>query len=49
MENGRTLGFRGDETVKYADVVSREEAMTMNTAFGKSGHATSSSIFTKEV
>ena len=29
MDNGRTLGFRGDQAVKYADVVSGGEAMTM--------------------
>jgi hypothetical protein len=29
MENGKTLGLRGDQTVKYADVVSGGEAMTM--------------------
>jgi hypothetical protein len=29
IENRRTLGFRGDETVKYVDVVSGGEAMTM--------------------
>lgn len=29
FDNGRTLGFRGDEEVKYADVVSGGEGMTM--------------------
>ena len=29
MDNGRTLGFRGDDDVKYADVVSGGESMTM--------------------
>ena len=29
MDNGRTLGFRGDENVKYADVVSGDESLTM--------------------
>ena len=29
MDNGRTLGFRGDENFKYADVVSGGEVMTM--------------------
>ena len=29
VDNGRTLGFRGDQVVKYADVVSGGEAMTM--------------------
>ena len=29
MDNGRTLGFRGDENVKHADVVSGGESMTM--------------------
>lgn len=29
MDNGRTLGFRGDTSVKYADVVAGGEAMTM--------------------
>jgi hypothetical protein len=29
MENGKTLGLCGDQTVKYADVVSGGEAMTM--------------------
>ena len=29
MDNGKTLGFRGDEHVKYVDVVSGGEAMTM--------------------
>jgi DDE superfamily endonuclease len=29
MDNGRTLGFRGDNTVKYADVVSGGMGMTM--------------------
>ena len=29
MDNGRTLGFRGDSNVKYADVVAEGEAMTM--------------------
>jgi hypothetical protein len=28
MDNGRTLGFRGDDTIKYADVVSGGENMT---------------------
>ena len=28
-DNGRTLGFRGDENVKYADVVSGGVGMTM--------------------
>ena len=29
MTNGKTLGFSGDENVKYADVVSGSEGMTM--------------------
>ena len=29
MDNGRTLGFHGDTTVKYADVVSGGDSMTM--------------------
>jgi hypothetical protein len=29
MDNGRILGFRGDTTVKYADVVSGSDSMTM--------------------
>ena len=29
FDNGRTLGFRGDENVKYADVVLGGEGMTM--------------------
>ena len=29
LDNGRTLGFRGDTTVKYAEVVSGGESMTM--------------------
>ena len=29
MDNGRTLGFKGDSQVKYADVVSGGEGMTM--------------------
>ena len=29
MDNGRTLGFRGDDAVKYADVVSSGLGMTM--------------------
>ena len=29
MDNGKTLGFRGDEHVKYADVTSGGESMTM--------------------
>ena len=29
MDNGRTLGFKGDTDVKYADVTSGGEAMTM--------------------
>ena len=29
MDNGRTLGFRGDDAVKYADVVSGGLGMTM--------------------
>ena len=29
MENGRTLGFSGQEEVKYADAVSGGEGMTM--------------------
>ena len=29
VDNGRTLGFRGDENVKYADVVCGGEGMTM--------------------
>ena len=29
MDNGRTLGFRGDDNVKYADVVSGGVGMTM--------------------
>lgn len=29
LDNGRTLGFRGDTTVKYAEVVSGGDSMTM--------------------
>ena len=29
MDNGKALGFRGDTSVKYADVVAGGEAMTM--------------------
>ena len=29
LDNGKTLGFRGDTTVKYADVVSGIESMTL--------------------
>lgn len=29
MDNGRTLGLKGDEHVKYADVVSGDEGITM--------------------
>jgi hypothetical protein len=29
VDNGKTLGFRGDQAVKYSDVVSGGEAMTM--------------------
>ena len=29
FDNRRTLGFRGDETVKYADVISGVEGMIM--------------------
>jgi hypothetical protein len=29
VDNGRTLGFRGDTTIKYADVVSSGDSMTM--------------------
>ena len=29
FDNGRTLGLRGDENVKYADVVPGGEGMTM--------------------
>lgn len=29
MDKGRTLGFHGDERVKYADVTSGGEGMTM--------------------
>ena len=29
MDNGRTLGFRGDTTMKYVDVVSSDDSMTM--------------------
>ena len=29
FDNGRTLGFRGDENVKYANLVSGGEGMTM--------------------
>jgi hypothetical protein len=29
MDNGKTLGFRGDDDVKYADVVSGGESMTL--------------------
>jgi hypothetical protein len=29
MDNGRTLGFRGDTIIKYADVVSGGDSMTM--------------------
>jgi hypothetical protein len=29
MDDGRTLGFRGDTVVKYADVVASGDAMTM--------------------
>ena len=29
LDNGMTLGFRGDTTIKYADVVSEGESMTL--------------------
>ncbi len=29
MDNGRALGFAGDDNVKYADVVSGGEGITM--------------------
>ena len=29
LDNGRTLGFRDDTSVKYAKVVSRGDSMTM--------------------
>jgi hypothetical protein len=29
IDNGKTLGFRGDQAMKYSDVVSSGEAMTM--------------------
>ena len=29
LDNGRTLGFRGDTTIKYAEVVSGGDLMTM--------------------
>jgi hypothetical protein len=29
VDNGRTLGFRGDTTVKYVDVISGSDSMTM--------------------
>ena len=29
LDNGQTLGFRGDTSVKYANVVAEGEAMTM--------------------
>lgn len=29
MDNGRTIGFRGDEEIKYADLVSGDEGITM--------------------
>lgn len=29
MDNGKTLGFRGDMAVKYVDILSREEPITM--------------------
>ena len=29
LDNGKTLGFRGDTTVKYADVVSGRESITL--------------------
>ena len=29
MDNGRTIGFRGEECVQYADVVAGDEDMTM--------------------
>jgi hypothetical protein len=29
MDNGRTLGFRRDTTVKYVDVVSGGDSMTV--------------------
>jgi hypothetical protein len=37
IDNGRTLGFRGDTTVKYADVVSSGNSMTMVVRISK-GH-----------
>ena len=29
MDNGKSLGFRGDDTIKYADVVSGGVRITM--------------------
>ena len=29
LDNGRTLGFRGDTTIKYAEVVSGGDSMTI--------------------
>ncbi|KAL3698368.1 hypothetical protein R1sor_012444 [Riccia sorocarpa] len=39
MDNGRTLGFRGDTQVKYADVVSGSQGMTMVVKVTGSVHA----------
>ena len=30
LNNGKTLRFRGDKTIKYADVISRGESMTFD-------------------
>jgi hypothetical protein len=37
MDNGHTLGFRGDTTMKYADVVSGGDSVTMVVRISK-GH-----------
>jgi len=40
MDNGKTLGFRGDDNVKYADVVSAGVGMTMVVRLTGGPHAT---------
>ena len=40
LNNGRTLGFQGNTTVKYAEVVSEGESMTMVLRISGGRHAT---------
>lgn len=39
MDNGKTLGFCGDEQVKYANVTSGDEKMTMLVCLSGGPHA----------